>query len=497
MYKDAYSKIASILYLDVTSEKYKEAKPEQHRELELRKLESADKEIRVKLMSLLEAKLEKQKYLFQKQAEDRRKKIMRNIEIQRGKLKEKYKLSVSLDNTKIHHGMKWIIREKEKELNALKENLVEKCKAQGISLSAEVEHIRQIELRKIEKRTFEQKRNVHEKGRQILKINEARFKAQELKQERSYTKNKVELDLAEKKFRADYQRQHDQQRTDYLLWHTDTVQKLKGNIVEKFTLLDSATDIHDLSNVISKASQTRVNYSALSSSKEKTPMARESVERKGAALRQKGRKAVLTKPYSTRLSVEIHNEGIAICCSGRTSESESDSVGRSGKDSFYRDSKVGGIDFVPWGVNARKFLHSIVCGEIPLHPSLDIIDTIGQDRLPGGQIKCMVTDMRVDSEIAIIDRAKAFKETTNKKPKKIALENKLSDLKKRVDLAVEKEKRYDRSIQKIAKQLEKAKRNLKVRGPISIAFMFLFILSHVYSHFLNCRWYKKMHKIVL
>jgi len=448
---------------DISSEKYREVKPEQYRELELRKLECADTEIKVKLMALLEAKQEKLKCLFQKQAEDRRKKIMRNIEIQRGKLKEKYKVSLKLDNAKIHQGMKWISRENEKELNALKENLVKKCNARGISLPAEVEHIRQIELRKIEKRTLEQKRNVHEKGRQILKINEVRFKAQELKQDRSYNKNKVELDLAEKKFRADYQRQHEQQRNNYIRWHTDTVQNLKDDIVRRFILLDNASDKQHLSDLFSKALQTRVNCNGLSSSKEKTSETRESVERKGAALRQKGRKAVLSKPYSTRLSVEIHNEGIAICCSGRTSESDSDTAGRSGKESsVYRDPKVGGIDFIPWGVNARKFLHSIVCGEIPLHHSLNTIDTIGQDRLPGGQIKCMVTDMRVDGETAIIDRAKAFKETKNKIPKKIALENKLSEMKKRVAFEVEKEKRYDRSIKHMREQLEKAKRNLKI-----------------------------------
>ena len=466
-------KLLVFSYSDLTPEKYRDAKPDPHRELEI--LERVDEKVKEKLMALLEAKVESQKSLFQKQAEDRRKVMARKQETRRLKLKEKYKRNIALDNAKTIHRLQYIVREKDKELHAVKNK---NKYPTPLRLSAEAEHNWRMDLRRqIEDKTVKDQRSIRERGRHISKVKETQFQAQELKREKYYKKNNEDLDLALEKLRAEYMRPQEQQRTDYLRWHNDTVKKAKDDIVRQYTLSDSAKDKHGEDEAFPKTLQTGGYSNTPFQLTEKIPAISDSVEIKGASLRQKVRKTVLTKGYSTRMGVEIHNEGIAISCSGRSNENEneSDSVGGSGKESsLYHDPKVGGIDFIPWGVNARKFLHSIVCGEIPLHHILDGIGSFSQDGLQGGQIKCMVCDMRVDNEIAIIQRAEAFKETTNKKSKEITkLEMKVSEHEKRVKVAIDKEKRYVLYVKKAAEQLVIDQRNLSVRrSPISFADIF-------------------------
>ena len=71
-------------------------------------------------------------------------------------------------------------------------------------------------------------------------------------------------------------------------------------------------------------------------------------------------------------------------------------------------------DFIPWGVRARKILHSIVCGEVPAGYDVGGSGSGGisgsggssaHGTLQGGQIKCMVTDMRTSDKTASAQRA--------------------------------------------------------------------------------------------
>lgn len=76
------------------------------------------------------------------------------------------------------------------------------------------------------------------------------------------------------------------------------------------------------------------------------------------------------------------------------------------------NSSNASVTFIPWSINARKFLHSLVTGEIPFeyHKQIDSISTsfskaTSSSKLPGGQIKCMVRDLRTSNRTASLLRS--------------------------------------------------------------------------------------------
>ena len=53
--------------------------------------------------------------------------------------------------------------------------------------------------------------------------------------------------------------------------------------------------------------------------------------------------------------------------------------------------------FMPWGIKARKILHSVISGEVP--SSLKNIYCSGKQELDGGIVRCMVSDSVVDCSV--------------------------------------------------------------------------------------------------
>ena len=121
-----------------------------------------------------------------------------------------------------------------------------------------------------------------------------------------------------------------------------------------------------------------------------------------AVQRQKRRRAVHNS-QSVILQVEVHNEGVFIM--PRILQSDSN-IKDDSKQRKYDPEKYHKI--IPWGVKARAFLHSVVCGQVP--------DGFGWDKIPysgslqAGLIKCMVTDMRTSEATATAQRAMTMKE---------------------------------------------------------------------------------------
>lgn len=53
--------------------------------------------------------------------------------------------------------------------------------------------------------------------------------------------------------------------------------------------------------------------------------------------------------------------------------------------------------FMPWGIKARKVLHSVIYGEVPSCSELNNIYYSGKQELDGGIVRCMVSGSVVDS----------------------------------------------------------------------------------------------------
>lgn len=115
--------------------------------------------------------------------------------------------------------------------------------------------------------------------------------------------------------------------------------------------------------------------------------------------RHSKRKNILSKVYiPTFITVDIHNEGLdIICLKGPGSASDSLSA---------KDNRKFSTTFIPWGYKARKFLYSIMCGEVPDHDIIDykFLYTNGLQ----GLVKCTVVDKRVSARDASDQRLNAM-----------------------------------------------------------------------------------------
>mmetsp|Transcript_17416 Transcript_17416/g.24593 ORF Transcript_17416/g.24593 Transcript_17416/m.24593 type:complete len:684 (-) Transcript_17416:3-2054(-) len=110
-------------------------------------------------------------------------------------------------------------------------------------------------------------------------------------------------------------------------------------------------------------------------------------------------------------------------------------------------------NFIPWGLKARKFLYDIMCGEIPSSILLEY--DLGAASLHGGQIKCVISDMRTSDELAKMQRKLTSIEITQSKR-----QMKLKKLRKMESTVHQVMVRLLRRERELAKKLKEEKENL-------------------------------------
>ena len=162
----------------------------------------------------------------------------------------------------------------------------------------------------------------------------------------------------------------------------------------------------------------------------------------GAAARHKHRKGVLSQ-ISKQLSIEIHNEGIWIAQIQEKKDDKKDNL----KDPHTDSEKKA---FLPWGIQARDFLHSIICGEIPgdlEKKGFDFGDTVASN---GGHIRCVLTDLRTSDETASAQRVACIHEQSQVDVK--VLEKKVSDLQAAAQNAGQMQARYEKQESEVTMQ---------------------------------------------
>jgi hypothetical protein len=126
----------------------------------------------------------------------------------------------------------------------------------------------------------------------------------------------------------------------------------------------------------------------------------------GASARHKHRKAI-SGQVTRQLSVEIHNEGLWVSIQLQDDDASRKLDGKSSSNGIDRQSRSTEEEFLVWGTRARSVLESITSGEIPIGYDRTLMDS--SDPL-GGQVRCVVTDLRTSEETASAQRAHATRE---------------------------------------------------------------------------------------
>jgi hypothetical protein len=129
-------------------------------------------------------------------------------------------------------------------------------------------------------------------------------------------------------------------------------------------------------------------------------------EKSGAASRHKHRKGVLSQ-ISKQLSVEIHNEGVWMAVLQEKKDPKKNE--QSSDPHTESDQKL----FLPWGIKARDFLESIICGEIPSALESGDFDFGESVAMNGGHLRCILTDLRTSDETARMQRVQSASEQPN------------------------------------------------------------------------------------
>lgn len=112
----------------------------------------------------------------------------------------------------------------------------------------------------------------------------------------------------------------------------------------------------------------------------------------GSASRHKHRKTIMSQA-PRQLNIELHNEGlwVAVVESSGTNNETKTQVEH---------------EFIPYGTRANSVLMSIVCGELP--SGYERFDFGEAQTLQGGQLRCVLTDLRASEGSASEQRATAM-----------------------------------------------------------------------------------------
>jgi hypothetical protein len=373
------------------------------------------------------------------------------------------------NQTKINQGIKILQRRHQKEMQAAVQHhrqqaqqrrLPEQLAAsewQSTSQQIQTKHQRQLQ-------------EFSGKGEELKKKTDLDFK-------REQEKLRTSLDIRIKEIEANKQKVFSklysglqQLRQRYLKRHVQNIGKMKEDLVQagsgkKGVEGGTATTQQPNSarDIVKLAMEEKIEHRPASPVKSIPEWAENlPYEQAGAATRHKNRKSVMSQA-SRQLSVEIHNEGLWISLIKSSSEDTEDSKNRSSASA--KESSTENVDehFIPFGLKAQTILESIVCGEIP--DGYDRFDFGEALALQGGQIRCVVADLRTSEQTASSHRAIAVEE--QEESNMAELEKKVAELN---NMAVEAETAMSRTetekkesteaVEGAVKELEKAKRML-------------------------------------
>ena len=354
------------------------ANEEQQRRADLLDVDEQEKKDRNKIMKQLENKWTSHVQNFKLRVDELQKKMAAKQSKQRDELREQNTTNMNALRDRGNDELKCLMERSASDVEKITAKYQQYTDPRG-------DFCRNVELMNHRKKVTELRDNLENKVRELLAESEADHKKKFLKLEKHHHRRKAELELAIRKLSTQCHARHDQLRFQLVLNHENRYKKIKEDIRTCGSTFDVKAEEEPKNSpedIIDKEKNTKYQV--------------------GGMLRQKRRKALLTRSFiSTFMTVEIHNEGLNVSCRNETINNEACD---SAIDEFKEPSKISN-DFIPWGFVARKFLHSIICGEIPSH---DIIESRLNNHVGlQGQVKCLVADMRPSASVAKLQRQNA------------------------------------------------------------------------------------------
>ena len=436
-------------YKDPINLELRKRKTEERRAIKLRALERDEKDARKRLEEQISTRWQEHILAFQDQV----KKLKSGLSDKHGKKMKELDRKNTVDYAKA--------KEYVAEREALMKNQFEKevynvnRKYQHHRGNPITEQMKALEIREIENRWSKQRSQLRETIRQTER--KLKIDAESLMKQRR--QDEADLDVCLRKINARYYEQQDQHRTFYIQRHENLFNEKRELLLKEEPLYLSETQSADatfqiVTNADDKISEKgekryetggKNGFSTKGRKDTKSPA-------ESSIFRQKLRKTILMKATSSvQLGVDIHNEGILV-------------IHRMNSNNADKSTERTKTEFMPWSSTSRNFLYDIICGVIPLQADLLEVGSFNNSGLQGGQLKCLITDLRVSDETAIKQRAIAFRQIKelSSKGDLAALKEKIAALEATVIKHTEVEAACKKSTKKAAQDEERAAQKLKV-----------------------------------
>jgi hypothetical protein len=441
------------------------------RKRKIKELSDLDKKGRQEIDDVINEQMKERQIATEKSVERYRQRLAQDEKRDTVRLNLLLHQKSNSNQTKINQGIKILQRRHQKEMQSALQHHRQQAQQRRLPEQMAASEW-QSKLQQIQAKQQRQLQEFGGKGEELKKKTENDFKREQEKLRNNQETRLKEIESNKQKIFAKLYAGLQQLRQRYLKRHLQNMMKMKEELLQ--------TDSGEKEDGERRNSQTQQSSSSArdlvkSAMEEKIELRPASpiksipewaehlpYEQAGGATRHKNRKSVMSQA-SRQLSVEIHNEGLWISLI-KPSSDDDDSKNRASAAKKEQSSDNVDQHFIPFGLKAHSILESIVCGEIP--DGYDRFDFGDSLALQGGQIRCVVADLRTSEDTASSHRALAMQE--QEESNMAELEKKVADLN---TMATEAETAMTRTetekqecivaVDAAVKELEKAKRMLE------------------------------------
>jgi hypothetical protein len=433
---------------------------------ELVQFDQKDLEERSQLEPILVGQIKEKMTQTEKSVEKYKSRVKQDEKRDHNRLNMLYRQRTESNQTKISQSMKILQRRHQKAIQTAMQQHQQRAHERQLPEQM-VTADWQLTLRQIQAKQQRQLQEFNSKGEEIKRKTDADYKREQEKIRTTYEGKTKEADVSRQKLAGKLYSHFQQLRQRYLKRHLQRVVKEREELMkpvvdeEEKTDADPGNDKAFTRRELAKTTmEEKAELNPPSPIKSMLSWAAETpYPSAGAAARHKHRKGVMSQTRR-ELSVEIHNEGIWVSVV-KSSASEED-----GKrtDATKSDSSSSPEDqeLIPWGIKAHTFLESVVCGEIPAeYDQSNAFEELAA--MQGGQVRCILSDLRTSEEAASSHRAASVRELEasdldDLEKKQTELHTLASEAEKAASKAESEEKECLAAAEATVKEVTKARR---------------------------------------
>jgi hypothetical protein len=371
---------------------------EEDRKKSLAEIEKADQQGRKEIEDIVNANLQEKQAYVEKTVAAQKTRIMNEGKLRSQRLDQAIRRKSADRKREIQKGIEVFKRRHQEEVqNAVREQQ-KRVHQQRLSEAVAASEWA-VASRQLQAQQGRELADFRARGEEVMKKMEHEYKREVEKNDAVITSKLHDLQRQEQKMQQQLSQRHQQSRQRHLQRHQQMIEQQKRKLLESSSAPEQAREGPQASTSLMDQRPELKQADALESMEH---WVKDLEARGGAASRHKHRRAINSQSTARQLSVEVHNEGLRLSVILDADEKKKMPLGQ-------RETQ----DFIPWGAKAYTTLEAILVGEIPTEAERVLESHPNAAELmmnQGGQVRCVVFDLRTSETTASVQRAQAVKE---------------------------------------------------------------------------------------